>query len=104
VKKFSNVMALDFTGMKTLFRILMYPFKKNNYFLTLLKMMRNSMKKMHMKKRFMRKVIKYMKKNKNHIMNILNKKTWIKHIMLKIESMMKTLLKRESFRMKMRNW
>jgi hypothetical protein len=60
-------------------------------------------KNKNMNKRFMKKVIKYMKKNNIHLMNPM-KKTKKKHNMLKIKSTMKNLLKREFIYLKMRNW
>jgi hypothetical protein len=40
--------------------------------------------------RFMKEVIKLMKKTKSHLVNLLKKKTLMKHIMLKIKSVKKT--------------
>jgi hypothetical protein len=49
----------------------------------------------------MKEVIKHLKKRKSHLINPLQKKSLMKHIILKIKSMKKTLLERALPFMKM---
>jgi hypothetical protein len=75
--------------MKTLFRILRKPFKSSDSFLTLLKMMKTSLNKKNLKKKFMKKVTNPLRKTNSHLMNPLKKKmTLKKHIILNIKAMM----------------